>query len=188
MKENPQKLATLSGDDWCQFEYPNIWCIEQTSSTSRLVAGAKDNHIEHITKLLDHLNDPFGILYVLVASRLGNADGRYQSPYPTSRKETVDFLFRYKDFLERDSRHAIWILTLNNEGTIVYEQHNLIYAYGPLIKYSEYFKSNKFKQGEVEIPSPHSHNYNPEFDQDEDKILKHWDWKRFDLIPEIDDP
>jgi hypothetical protein len=185
---NPFKLGS-GAREWDAHAYKNEWYHDETSdSNSRLVIGASSNQIELITSLMDLLPEPFGILYVLIVSRLGHKDGRYQSLTPTSRNETCAFLNEYKDYFESDARHAIWILSLPVDAMLIYEQHNLIYGYRMPETVLGLLADKGFMKREFSIPDPHCHNYNEEFDSCEDAIFSKYEWKYFPLVEEVDDP
>jgi hypothetical protein len=133
------------------------------------------------------LPEPFGLLYVLVVSRCDRTPVRYQSLYPTSRDETSRFLKTYCDFLEGDGRHQIWVMSLPGESTLVYDNHDVIYAYGPLEELQHALEVSGLARGPVELLAPHQHRYNPEFDDAERRILGHWPWLECPLQPG-DDP
>jgi hypothetical protein len=72
---------------------------------------------------------------------------------------------------------------------LVYDRHNLIYAYGPLPE----FVAILMRQGLTEVqpdsivvPDPHSHHYHPVFDSDAERLLNSLEWKRSPL-PEQDE-
>ena len=98
------------------------------------------------------------------------------------------FLTTYRAFLENDGRHHLWITTLPTNATLVYDQHNVVYGYGPLDTYEETLRLRGMQPGEkIRFPVPHSHNYNPEYDDDEDRVIAHWEWQRHPLVPGTDE-
>jgi len=114
------------------YEYPNIWTREKTSGPDRLIIAPRSNYVELIHKLTNQLTEPFLLLYVLVVPRGKSEPGRYQSE-PVNAEELNRFLHRYKDFLEGDARHNLWIRS-SDDGMLVFDRHNIIYAYGPARK------------------------------------------------------
>lgn len=175
----PYKFGTLQGDDWIPFAYLNVWEQEKTTGPARLIIAPASGQIELMRKLAEVLPEPFGILYVLLVPRGQGQPGRYQSPVPSSRAELDAFLTQFQEFFERDARHHIWIMSLPASATLVYDNHNVIYAYGPLEKFKQVLKQQGFQEGSVRFPSPHSHNYNVEFDQAEKDVIAYWDWLHF---------
>lgn len=96
------------------------------------------------------------------------------------------FLLEFKDFFESDGRHHVWVMSLPGSSTLVYDHHNVIYAYGPLDEFTEILKSNGFHQNGISFPAPHSHNYNPENDDAEERVVQHWAWIQSPLWPDDD--
>lgn len=188
LEEKSYKLG--AGDrDWGAHAYSNEFYLEPISGGGdRLIIGASSNHIDLLIELLEPLKEPFGILYVLVVSRVGHEDGRYQIESPMSRNELYSFLKQFEGYFEFDGRHAIWIMSLPDTVTLVYEQHNLIYFYGEHEAARNSLKSKGFSKREFRIPSPHSHNYNEEYDRFEDQIFESFGWIHFPLVEDVDDP
>jgi len=183
-------LAKFSGADLdtsAEFTHPNVWRREEHSGWSRLVIGAREREVPLILELCRDMSGPFGVLYVLIAPRLGHSAGRYQNPDPIGYEALELFLYTFQEFLEQDGRHHLWVMSLRDEGQFVFDNHNVVYAYGDLDRYESYLESTGFIRGETAIPAPHSHNYHPEFDKAEDELMAYWHWKTFPLEPG-DDP
>ena len=53
------------------------------------------------------------------------------------RREAEDFLRGFSRFLESDGRHHLWISSVPDGATLVYDGHNILYAYGPLELYEQ---------------------------------------------------
>lgn len=164
-----------------RFSYPNIWSIEQTSETERLIIAPASGQIDLIIELSRILPEPFGILYILSVPRGENDEGRYQSAQPASRAVMETFLNDFRDFFENDARHHVWIASLPSNTMLVYDKHNVIYAYGELAKFKQILLARGLTQGDVSFPVPHVHNYNPKFDTEETRILSYAEWKKFPL-------
>ncbi len=183
------QLAKLSGvdlDSAVEFTHPDVWQREDHDGWSRLVVGARQSEIPLILELCRDFAGRFAVLYVLVGSRLGRS-GRFQSPEPISYDDLELFLYTHQEFFEQDGRHHLWVVSASGEGQLVFDNHNKIYAYGDLDRYETRLLSMGFRSGSVDNPSPHGHNYHPEFDSAEDEVLKYWDWLEFPLEPD-DDP
>jgi hypothetical protein len=183
-------LAKFTGpnfDPEKEFTHPDIWQREAYPGWSRLCFGARDREIPIILELCRQCEGPFGILYVLLVSRLGNDDGRYESPEPISYDELERFLLQFRAFIEQDGRHHLWVRSLDDEAQFIFDNHNMVYAYGDLDRYQQQLESMGFQNGEVKTPAPHSHRYHAEFDADEAKMMAYWPWKKFPLQPD-DDP
>jgi len=175
------KFGKLTGEMEEPFVYPNAWAREKTTGPERLVIAPSANHVTLLLDLAKRLPEPFGILYVLVVSRGGNEPGRYQTPSPIVRSDMEQFVSGFSNYFEGDGRHHIWIASIPESATLVYDHHNVIFAYGPLEAYSEVVRRKGLIEGAVNFPVPHTHRYNKEYDQDEQRIFLRWEWKRFPL-------
>ncbi|RDC65470.1 hypothetical protein [Adhaeribacter pallidiroseus] len=162
-------------------DYGKIYEVEETLNSERLKIGASKNQIGLLLDFLDCLNPPYFILYVLVVSRLKNEHGRYQSPLLETKQEVIDFLLDFKEFLETDARHHFWIGTANNNGTLIFDQHDVIYAYGPINAFKQILEKLDFKEEEFLFPAPHCHHFHDSNDVFEKEILNYWEWSLFPL-------
>jgi len=175
--------SVLPSGEVVEHRYSSCWEVEKTTGPERLVIAPTSGYIPLLVDLMRRLPEPFGILYVLTVSRCDQEVGRYQSPYPTDREETAGFLKTYREYFERDGRHHVWVMSLPAEATLVYDNHNVIYAYGPLADFQTSLEVSGLERGDVRFPVPHHHLYNAEFDGYERSIIKHWDWVTFPLQP-----
>ena len=156
--------------------------IYEISANGKLLKiAASQNQVDLLLSLADNLTPHFYILYVLVVTRLDNEHGRYQSPLLAKKDELKDFLTEYKEYFETDGRHHIWICTIDNSGRFIYDQHNVIFAYGQLDSYISILQLGGFKEEEFSFPAPHAHAYNQSNDRFEESILQYWDWEYFPL-------
>jgi hypothetical protein len=181
---NAHKFSSLIGSDFIPYSYPNAWAVEKTSGPDRLVIAPASGHIELMMKLAGVLLEPFGILYVLLVSRRDNDLGRYQCPSPCKREEMESFLREFKEYFESDGRHHIWVVSIPASATLVYDQHNVIYAYGPLAQFKKILHGEGLRENPISFPAPHAHNYNQQFDEQEQKVLDYWDWRKSPLTPD----
>lgn len=166
----------------CRYEYPDIFAFEQTSGPERLVIAPSTNHISILIDLLQPLSEPLGILYILVVPRGGSETGRYQTADPISKQQAEELLKTFRAYLENDGRNDIWVASMSGPGQLVYDRHNVIYAYGPLPEYEKVLLELGLKKAEfVRFPAPHIHNYHEAFDEDELSLLRYWSWKRSPL-------
>lgn len=183
-------LVKFSGPDLdtsIEFTYPNIYQREIYPSWSRLTIGAESHEIRLILEMCKQCTGPFGVLYVLIASRLGHEDGRYQNDTPASYDDLELFLYEFQEFFEEDGRHHLWVMSLGDQQQFIFDNHNVVYAYGDLDRIETVLKDNGFSEGEISTPDPHAHSYHSEFDTEQDRLMGYWRWKRFPLEPD-DDP
>ena len=176
------KFGSLDGAEEKSYQYSDTFALEQTSGPERLVIAPAGRHVLLLRDLLSVMPEPFGILYVLVVPRAHGEAGRYQIANPASRSEVESFLHTFQDFLEQDARHHIWIASTTTSDLVVYDNHNVIYAYGRLPEFVQCLVKRGLKKEEVvRFPSPHAHKYNAIFDQDQERVLNYWEWERFPL-------
>ncbi|MHB8485013.1 MAG: hypothetical protein ACYDCM_04660 [Candidatus Acidiferrales bacterium] len=172
------------------FRYSNTWAVEKTTAgTERLVIASASDHVALISELSQLMRPPFWVLYVLLVPRTGsNHPGRYQSPNPLTAVQLAIFLNRFREYFEQDARHHIWISEAHGSSLLVYDNHNVIYAYGLLENYEKALRLKGFEEApEVVFPKPHSHHYNPECDKDETDIVNYLPWT-LSPLKEADNP
>lgn len=170
-----------------EFTHQNVYSREVHATWSRLRIGCREREIDLILELCKGMLGPFGVLYVLLLSRLGNAPGRYQTPAPLGHDELEHLLRRFQDYFEQDGRHHLWVASTGDEGTFVFDNHNVVYAYGDLPRYECELLARGFAIGATPNPAPHMHHYHEVFDSAEQLLMTHCDWLRTDLHPD-DDP
>ena len=171
----------LPDNSFVDNEYGRIYEVEIYPGYSRLKIGADENQIDLMLRLCENLNPPYYILYVLVVPRQEHQQGRYQSDILKSITDIKLFLDEYKEFLETDGRHHIWIGTVDNSSLLIYDQHNVIFCYGDLEQQIVLLQKDGFQEMPFSFPLPHAHRYNEHNDEFEEKILRHWDWEIFPL-------
>lgn len=169
--------------------YPNQFAFDGTTGIDRLVIGAASKQIQLIIELGRGLPEPFGALYVLLTPRVAPNAGRYVTDALVSWAETQAFLWAFRRYFQGDGRHNVWITAspdgLHHGGQLVYDSHNLIYAYGPIASYRRILQQAGFGEAEsVTVPFPHSHSFVKEFDSEERRILNYWSWRHLPLAPE----
>ncbi len=124
----------------------------------------------------------WGVLYVLVQPRgSGHQPGRYESELFATHAELVEFLSEFEDFFESDGRHHIWVADPEGSGQLVYDQHNVIFAYGAIERFREELIKRGYREEDFWFPSPHFHAYWPENDAINRRLLTEWEWKYFPL-------
>lgn len=179
------KIGNIDNQE--ELAWDNIFQVEKYPSYSRLLIGCKSREIPLILDLCKEMEGPFGVLHVLLVSRLGKESGRYQAPQPLSYAELELFLYEHQEYFEQDGRHHLWVASVSGEGQFIYDNHNYIYAYGDIDAYVIKLTSNGFSEGEVNIPAPHCHNYHPEFDSEEELVNNAFNWS-FSPLRDGDNP
>ena len=165
--------------------YADVWAREPMSGTERLTIAPSTNHVGLLKDLLDALPEPMWLLSVLVVPRGEGEAGRYQSPEPLSREEVTQLLAGFKDFLERDGRQNVWIRAASGTAMLVYDRHNLIYAYGDLTGFVSILTRHGLTEvpaDSITVPDPHSHHYHAAFDSEAGRLLGSLAWNRTPLL------
>ncbi|MCE2573740.1 hypothetical protein [Motilimonas eburnea] len=179
------KIGNLDNQE--ELFWDDLYEVEEYPNFSRLLIGCKAREIPLILEFCKEMEGPFGVLHVLLASRLGKESGRYQSPYPLSYDELELFLYEHQEYFERDGRSHLWVSSVTGEGQFIFDNHNYIYAYGDIEGYVSKLMLKGFSEGEVKIPVPHCHNYHVEFDGEEESVNNSFEWL-YSPLQDGDDP
>jgi hypothetical protein len=161
----------------------NTFAREVVATTPRLVAAAADSHFDLLFSLAEGLADPFFVLWVLRVSCGGAPAGRYQSP-PLPLLSICEALQPFRDFLSQDGRSQLWLHSADTPATLVWDQHELLYLYGPLDRFQARLVRAGFKPGSVSIDFPHGHHYHAAFDEAEGALAGLFSWRVTDLRPD----
>jgi hypothetical protein len=170
---------TLNNDG--TYDYGSVYMLESTPAYTRLKIGASTHGIDLLLHLSDVLDAPFFCLYVLVLNRSKTAGGRYQSPWIESKAELADFLLDYKEVFETDGRHHLWVSSPDMGATLVYDRHNVLYAYGPIEEIAANLHEMGYHAENFELPFPHAHYFHAENDSKVEELLQYWNWQHFPL-------
>jgi hypothetical protein len=175
------KLGSIRDGTITPFRYANTFQLERTTGADRLRIGVEDAPLSLLWKLAFPCTAPFFLLYVLHTSRCGNQLGRYQSP--AIQFDAVNgFMSQFCEFLTNDARHDLWLHSPKSGATLVWDRHDLIYAYGPLDQFRAVLKES-FLEAQVQgPPCPHVHRYHAEYDESEQRILRHFQWSCSPLV------
>lgn len=177
------RLSELRVADWVRVRYPNLY-IEQTlkHGVRRLRCTTGDDQVRFFRLLTGVFEPPYFLLYVRHTLRGAGALGRFQSG-ALSPDDLREFLAVFADFLSGDGRHDLWLSAPNSGAQVVWDRHDVFYVYGRLEPVEALLRDRGFQEGEAGIPSPHAHNYHPEFDDAERRLLDYYDWLQSPLQP-----
>lgn len=145
------------------------------NNQTRLLIGLAESNWPFILNLIQCLEPPYRLLYVLHIRR-NLPQARYESP-SLSFGQLNAFLDKFGNFLSRDARHDFWIHSPSSQGTLVWDRHNLIFAYGPLEKFSDELQKGRFQRKLPEIDFHHAHHYHSEFDETVADLLSNLPWE-----------
>jgi hypothetical protein len=176
-------VTSHDGAEERPFRYDDRFALESTAGPDRLVIGVAQRPVRLMLELAERAEGPFHVLYVLLESRSGHEPARYQAPFALMLHEAREFFLTYERFLERDGRHHAWIFTDTDHTMLIYEQHDILFAYGPLTRFVPVLERRGLKRGPVRVPASHRHVILPEHDRDEAQLLRHWDWVQSPLLP-----
>ena len=169
------KLGSMDGERTTHFRHANRYENERTTGPDRLLIGVDEAHLTLLWRLASTLSPPYFLLYVLHTSRCGSQLGRYQSP-AIEFDALNGFMTDFCEFLSNDGRHDLWLHSSNSHATLVWDRHDLIYAYGPLEQFRAVLKES-LQEGEVGgPPCPHVHMYHAEYDDSERRLLRYFQW------------
>ena len=156
----------------------------EQAAPSRLIAAPSAGHFSLLFHLAEGLPGPFAALWVLRVSR-GRADqGRYQSPF-LALTELLTALEPFQSFLSQDGRSQLWLHSSEARATLVWDQHDLLYLYGPLGAFRTALVRAGLREAEpVVIDFHHGHHYHPEFDDAEESMASLFEWHVTPLRPD----
>ncbi len=138
-----------------------------------------------LIRLSGQMKGPWYVLYVLLVSRRDRETGRYQGIEIENHVDLAIFLNKYKSYFDGDGRHHIWVGSASCGDLIVYDNHDKIFAYGPIDAFLSVLGG--YVSESIEIGGAHTHHYNEEFGCDEDAIFSEWPWRHCPL-QKSDDP
>jgi hypothetical protein len=182
------KFGTQKNDGRLRHYYGNLFKHEVYPEWSRVTIGPRAGHVSLMLEIARAWSGPYGILYVLKVSRCNHKAARYQSPSPCSFEELERFARYFESYFEGDGRHHLWFSDVNSGSQLVYDNHDLVYAYGNDEQVISLLKARGYTEGGPDIPSPHIHCYNQQFDDREDEIMDYFEWIEFPLQDEHDNP
>lgn len=178
-----RKLTRLPGGaDPPPVVWHHVFRRERTTGPDRLAIAPREDPMGVLCDLATFIGPELFLLYVLIVSR-GQAEcGRYESP-PLGLVDVRIFIEEFGDMLTNDARHEFWIGSTNDRGMLVYDDHGIIYAYGPLGDFERSLVARGLSAGSFQIPAPHSHHFHREYDEVVDRLLARWEWRRTELQP-----
>jgi hypothetical protein len=117
----PRKFCAGAFENQTPHTYPDIFEEQKTTGPPRLAIGASKDQIQLISRLVEGMPEPYGVLYLLVTSRCDQPLGRYQSE-EVSRIDLMGFLRQFRDYLHTmdDTIYgfAQWAKTINSSTKI----------------------------------------------------------------------
>lgn len=177
------KLDRLVGDEWVPYVVPSVFSRAHLKNGSeRLEIGVPNGDAQLLERLAAELQPPYYLLYVLHTPRGEGEAGRYQSP-AVEPHQLQAFLARFRVLLASDSRFDLWLHSPADGATLVWDRHDLMYAYGDLEGLAKVLVGMGFVEGSAQPDFDHSHHYRPEMDADASALLNYFDWHHSPLQP-----
>jgi hypothetical protein len=186
---DPKFASRVNGELWLAHDYGEVYAIEKTTDGNKRLRIAVSHDGSQILRTLSRsLKEPFLLLYVLVIFRGGGEEGRYQSD-ELSHEELDAMFAQYGEFWDSDGRHSIWLRSEADDATLVYDRHNLIYAYGSLERFELILEALGYAATpKVSLSFEHQHSYYEEFDGLERELTTKLADRRSELHPGDENP
>lgn len=174
----PAKLGAWDPvNGWTPVRYDNLYRSQSISGVQRFVIATEGEPVELLRKLVGLYSGPFRLVYLLMTPPEGYEPTRYEVA-GLGLAEVDSFLVRFKPFLQADARHHIWIHAETSGGTLIYDEHDWIYAYGLRDEVERLLIQEGFQDGVPEIPFPHMHNESSAHDEAMLELLGAMSWKQ----------
>ena len=158
------------------FRYPETWAREVASDTDvvRLCIGGGDDPVRLLLAVAEALAEPLFVLAVIDVSEAET--GKYESEAMTYA-DVASFFDEFGRLFAEHGRAEAWVGSTHEGGLIVLDEHDLLYAYGPLDEFERILRDRGFTAGLPEMPVPHVHALNVELA--EQLRLREWPgWAR----------
>jgi hypothetical protein len=168
--------------EYTAFRHPEIWARQATTGPDRLCIGGGEDPVKLLVALAQALAEPLFVLAVISVSMAGNA-AKYESEAMT-HGDVALFFDEFGKLFSEHGRAEAWVGSTQDEGLIVLDEHDLLYAYGPFDEFERILRDRGFTAGLPELPVPHWHAFNAELA--EEVRLREWSgWRR--VLPLEDD-
>ncbi len=145
----------------------------------RLRIGVRGTSV--LRTLLRETSPPYWILYLHLVPRTSDAPGRYQSEAPWGGERLERFLDDYADLLETDGRYDLWIKPVDGPDHLIYDRHEIVYAYGDVDRFQRVLEARGYVPGDVLIPNPHERPYRAANDEAQRRLFDAFEWTHFPL-------
>ena len=182
------KIGSYINNTESEHVYENIYdVITYNNGTKCLRITSSESLSDLMVKLGALVRGNWYVLYTLLASHAGNRPGRYQGIEIQNYNSVLALFEKYKCYFDGDGRHNIWLGSTANNDLLVYDKHNIIYAYGPVEVFVGRIRSYGYCEGVIKIPTLHTHHYHSGNVKHEMGIMNEWNWKWCDLAESDDD-
>lgn len=159
---------------WIPVTYNNCFQKQSISGVHRILIATSGSSTHLVTDLLQFYPGPYRLVYLLVTPPEGFEPMKYEVE-GLDADAIVDLFDKFRQFLESDARHHLWIHSQGG-GTIICDEHDWIYAYGNQEAVEAYLADHAFVEEMPAIPFPHLHNESNSNDPVMRDLLNHFDW------------
>jgi hypothetical protein len=179
------KFAHIVDGEWVAYDYGNRYCRQTARGQTRLVIGPSKGHVDLMLELAQEFADEpiYVMLVLLVPNAEAHEAGRYQSSAFETHAEVAQFVSSFRDYFESDGGHHFWVASTEGQRMVIYDQHNVLFAYGPIEKYEQRLIERGFREEKFWFPAPHGHGYGGINEVHEARLLAAEEWERFPLQP-----
>ena len=169
---SPQEVVWMPG---------KVFARDERGGLPHLRIAVEGQQVRLIEALMDSMPEPFWLLYVLVVPRGEGQAGRYQASEPLTREQVRSFLERFRNLIELDGRHNVWLKSDSGPALLVLDRHNLVYAYDlgdNSVETLQQMGWVEVDRAAIALPDPHAHHYHAMFDDEARDILAtmQWNW------------
>ncbi|MEZ0325811.1 MAG: hypothetical protein ACAH95_07880 [Fimbriimonas sp.] len=187
--EEPFKIGThVRGEGIVEFQYENVFQRQDGTIPPRIVVAPAAKHVDLLIRLTREMPPPYWVLYILMVPHTESVQpGRYQLMEEFDEDGIRRLLSSFQEFFEGDARHHLWIGSRKDRSLLVYDQHNVIYAYGPVDQFASILQAQGLREDEVVYPYPHTHHFRTSLDRFEAELLDRYEWAWSPLEEEDDD-
>lgn len=158
------------------YRHPRLWSREAISGVERLCVGGGERSAALLGDLAGCLPGPLFVVAVLGVAHAGKAEKLESEPLDI--EAVVRFLDDFRELFENDARAEAWVGATSGEGLLVLDEHDLIYAYGPLDDFEEILVAREFEGGDPGVSFEHLHRFNAELDHMELRLREWGSWRR----------
>lgn len=171
------KLGMFDPDQgWLPVSLDHVFDREIQKGLERIAVAPREAHVKYLTLLVSALGGPFRFVYYLLSESADYPSGYYSVVRDLSRIELEKLLEDFSAFFENDGRHTLWIASPNEKATLILDEHNLIYGYGPLDLWESKLSASDLRRGSVTIPFPHTHHRHDGLESELDRLMKREIW------------
>lgn len=161
---------------WVPVQHANRFQHQNISGVKRILISTAQDPLELMSRLLEFYASPYRFSYFIVSSTDGTQASKYELSNLTA-EELKAILNQFSEFFRTDARHHLWIHATGG-GTLIYDEHDWIYAYGSQAEIANFLTQQGFEEKQPEIPFPHLHNEPRENDLRMQELLAAFDWKK----------